>query len=101
MDVATVSGAYVSPRRGWFSVDFRFFDRLDVDEGVNLFHRMVVIDVQHKYFDNRVVYHAIHPGFRAVTPGEIIPEYRGVFSPNSIYPTWVEVTTPTQPSKGT
>lgn len=78
-------------RVGHFFVDRAFFRELDVGEGTNLFHQMVVLNVDHEMWSNRVKYHAAHPDFRELAVGEITPEYRAVFTPDSPFPQWQEV----------
>lgn len=80
-----------SNKYGRFTVAHRFYDRLGPDEGVNLFHRMVVLDVKHSFMSHTAEYMAIHPDFRPVSEGEVIPEYVGQFTSDSPYPIWVEV----------
>lgn len=78
-------------RIGRFRVSPDFFVRLKPDEGVNLFHRMVVLRTQDHFLSRDREYLAIHPDFREVAEGELFPEYRAVFDTKSLYPTWVEV----------
>lgn len=78
-------------RIGRFRVSPVFFVHLGPDEGVNLFHRMVVLRTQEHFLSHDREYLAIHPDFRVVAEGEQFPEYRAVFDTTSPYPTWVEV----------
>lgn len=78
-------------QRGRFFVDALFFAGLDADEGVNLFHRMVVLDVRHNLGWDAREYVALHHQFRPVAVGELTPEYKGVFELGQIHPRWVEV----------
>lgn len=78
-------------RRGRFFVDALFFAGLDANEGINLFDRMVVIDVRHTSSWDKREYVALHEQFRPVPAGDITPEYTAVFSRETSLPTWVEV----------
>lgn len=78
-------------KRGRFTVATRFFDGLEVNHGVNLFHGMVVLEAHRNFMSNHVEYYAIHQDFRGVPIGEITPEYQAIFTNGNPYPEWVEV----------
>ena len=77
-------------RIGRFKVDHHFYDTLDVEEGVNLFDRMVVLDVVHDHVSGVANYTAIHPSYRELPYGEIIPMYVPKFHLGCIAPEWIE-----------
>ena len=79
-----------SNRVGRFEIAGAFFRNLHSGEGANLFHNMVVLDIQREYLRDCSTYIAIHEGFRPVEPGEIVPMYTAKFSADSIYPQWLE-----------
>lgn len=83
------------PRQiGRFKVHQRFFDRLAPGEGTNLFDGMVVIDIKRDYLTGDAEYIAVHPQFREIAHGEIVPEYIGYFTHeqgSTSLPNWVEV----------
>ena len=79
-------------RLGCFHVSGKFFDNLDIDEGVNVFHRMVVLRASEDFRCFRVTYIAYHPDFDEVKEGEIVPLYYAEFSPDSVYPKWKKAT---------
>jgi hypothetical protein len=79
-------------RIGRFYVSARFFDSLTPDEGTNLFHRMIVLRAELDRCSYRTEYMAYHPDFRISEDHAFIPEYRAVFSKDSVYPVWELVT---------
>ena len=80
----------MSRKIGRFKVAGLFFRNLAADEGANLFHGMVILDVRHCWGDE-VEYFAMHPDFRLIATGEIVPEYRAIFDSISAVPQWEEV----------
>ena len=78
-------------KRGSFEVHEKFFDGLETLQGVNLFNNMIVLDVRRDVLRQRLEYYAIHPGFRGISVGEIVPKYEAIFTVGEIYPKWVEV----------
>jgi hypothetical protein len=76
-------------RIGTFTVNRRFFERLDVDEGTNLFHRMVVLRAETEWNTGNTRYFAIHPQFDRTSLGDLTPEYEAVFDAGEVYPRWV------------
>jgi hypothetical protein len=83
------------PRQiGRFVVHGNFFDRLYPDEGTNLFESMVVLDVKHDWHNNEREYLAVHPAFREVAVGELVPRYHAIFRHEhgaTSLPEWQEV----------
>lgn len=77
-------------RLGRFTVSSQFFDNLQANEGLNLFHSMIVLRASENYECNAIDYIATHPDFKEVKDDERIPEYVAQFFPNSIYPKWVK-----------
>lgn len=76
---------------GRFYVDQRFFEGMRVNEGVNLFAGMIVLDVREDFQADRREYRGVHEQFRVVKPGEMIPLYEATFKAGAIVPTWREV----------
>ena len=76
---------------GRFKVGQRFFDGLDTGEGVNIFAGMIVLDVRRSWSEDSIEYLAIHPDFRIVPHGEILPMYEGTFTAGTALPVWHEV----------
>jgi hypothetical protein len=52
---------------------------------------MIVLDVRLDYLSEQREYFAIHPNFRPRKEGELIPEYRAIFKPGEVHPTWEEI----------
>jgi hypothetical protein len=78
---------------GRFVVDDVFFlgyGRREPNDGVNLFHNMVVLDVRREFHRATREYIAMHPDFRRVETGEQIPEYVATFEAGEIHPKWTE-----------
>lgn len=78
-------------KRGFFEVADKFFDGLETLQGINLFHNMIVLDVRRDFLRPCREYYVIHPDFRGISIGEIVPKYQGIFTDGEIYPKWVEV----------
>lgn len=76
---------------GRFRVDKLFFDGLKPCEGINLFHDMVVLRAEEDMCSFATIYVAIHPQFRPIAPGELVPEYEAIFTKDTAYPTWKEI----------
>jgi hypothetical protein len=76
---------------GRFKVRELFFRYMRPLDGVNLFHNMIVLDVQRDWAKDETTYLAMHPDFRVVEFGEQIPEYIATFDTRSALPTWGEV----------
>ncbi len=81
----------LTSRVGRFEVSGLFFRRLAPDEGTNLFHRMVVLDVRTHLDCGVREYLCIHPDFRPRAEGERVPLYHAVFDSKSAFPAWVEI----------
>lgn len=83
--------SYELPSRvGRFKVDAFFFFRRAPEEGLNLFDRMVVLDIRHDYLTGMREYVATHPDFEPRVEGALVPEYKAVFSTESSIPKWVK-----------
>lgn len=76
-------------RIGKFRVSRRFFEGISHDEGVNLFHNMIVLDVRHDITSAYVEYVAIHPDFEPRKDGDVLREYKAHFTERSSTPKWV------------
>ena len=79
---------------GRFKVSEAFFDSIRVaGEGANLFDQMVVLQADRftLYQHGHIEYYAIHPDFRAISEGELVPEYEPTFLRGRATPDWVEV----------
>lgn len=86
---------------GRFKVDSFFFENMRAGEGVNLFHDMIVLDVQRNFNDSSREYIAVHPSFRRVGQGEKIPEYVAIFHYHegaTSLPEWQELHHPKEPT---
>lgn len=75
-------------RVGRFYLAPSFFAGLDCEEGVNIFHRMVVLRAEQCWDRPHTQYLAIHPDFEEVKPGDVVPVYTATFDRGSIYPRW-------------
>lgn len=76
-------------RVGRFFVAEEFYQDLDPDDGLNIFHRMVVLRAVDAATRFATEYTAVHPAFDEVPRGAVIPTYTAVFTIGSQYPTWV------------
>jgi hypothetical protein len=76
---------------GRFVIEGAFFDRLQVGYGVNLFDKMIVLDVTRDWMTDRATYTAVHEQFRAIDQGDICPYYKATFTADSVLPKWVEL----------
>ena len=75
---------------GRFVVRGKFFKRLEPGDGMNLFSEMLVLDVRRDWVSDSVEYFGMHPQFREIAEGEIVPEYVAHFGPDSALPQWRE-----------
>jgi hypothetical protein len=75
---------------GRFFLRDEFFRNLQVGEGVNLFHGMVILEARPTWQRAGTEYFAIHPDFRLCPPEQIVPQYEATFTPESPYPKWSE-----------
>lgn len=81
-------GKHLDRRLGRFTVNSTFFIGAQRGEGENLFHRMIVLEVQHSPIEDRVYYIGWHPDFDIVQDGAVIPMYEAEFDAQSPYPKW-------------
>jgi hypothetical protein len=75
---------------GRFVLHERFFRDLSDFAGVSMFRDMIVLDVRRNFLCATVEYSALHPQFREVREGDVIPEYEAVFEFGKATPTWRE-----------
>lgn len=73
---------------GKFKVDLVFFKNLEVGQGHNLFHKMIILEVKQEWEYDCIEYIGVHEQFAEVPKGQIIPEYVAIFFNDSIYPRW-------------
>lgn len=76
---------------GRFVVGARFFDGLARGEGANLFHGLIVLDLQRNWVSGTGEYTALHEQFRDIAEGEMAPQYMATFRDGESTPTWVEM----------